>query len=191
MEELKFFSNKSGKALITTRVAQEIYLVYKGKGEGGSTWTPTVTSEELARKYGITAKAIRDIWNKRTWRHATVKYWSDDEKMHYANNKLGRNKKTTKPAASCEVDQVAASASHPTSESTAHTSVTRRDRAEETPAKAETEVQNRSQSDKGSESMFGRGQGTTGGRDDGWLVCPSRIGMFISNVPEIEFKQPP
>lgn len=30
----------------------------------------------LAAKYGITMKAVRDVWNLRTWAHSTVPYWS-------------------------------------------------------------------------------------------------------------------
>ena len=32
-------------------------------------------SANLALEHGVTAKAVRDIWNKRTWRSATQPYW--------------------------------------------------------------------------------------------------------------------
>ena len=37
-------------------------------------------SGELALQYGVTAKAVRDIWNTRTWKKAVTKatqpYWN-------------------------------------------------------------------------------------------------------------------
>lgn len=39
-------------------------------------------SSRLADEYGITAKAVRDIWNLRTWRHATKLHWGPKEFKH-------------------------------------------------------------------------------------------------------------
>ncbi len=33
-------------------------------------------STSLAIRYGVSPKAIRDIWNRRTWAHATIHLWS-------------------------------------------------------------------------------------------------------------------
>ena len=34
----------------------------------------------LARKYGVSSKAIRDIWNGRSWLHATSDLWEDGDR---------------------------------------------------------------------------------------------------------------
>jgi len=36
-------------------------------------------SSKLAKEYGITTKAVRDIWNRRTWRHATKPHWGPED----------------------------------------------------------------------------------------------------------------
>ena len=33
-------------------------------------------SVKVSAKYGVSAKTIRDIWNRRTWTHATSALWS-------------------------------------------------------------------------------------------------------------------
>ena len=33
----------------------------------------------LAARYGITPRAVRDIWNLRTWAHATQPFWTTDD----------------------------------------------------------------------------------------------------------------
>ena len=44
-------------------------------------WHLGRTSTELAARYGITMKAVRDVWNLRTWPWVTMPYWtrSDQE----------------------------------------------------------------------------------------------------------------
>ena len=37
------------------------------------------TAAQLATKYGITPKAIRDIWTRKSWAHDTRPYWSEFE----------------------------------------------------------------------------------------------------------------
>jgi hypothetical protein len=36
-------------------------------------------STKLSEKYEITPRAVRDIWNLRTWAHATMPYWTTKE----------------------------------------------------------------------------------------------------------------
>eukprot|EP00960_Hanusia_phi_P050941 760511-Hanusia_phi.AAC.1 len=43
----------------------------------------TRTSKLLGAKYGVSPKTIRDIWNKRTWVHATVGLWSKEEQLSH------------------------------------------------------------------------------------------------------------
>ena len=40
-------------------------------------------SEILSNKYQITMKAIRDIWNLRTWREVTKPYWTLEDQTKY------------------------------------------------------------------------------------------------------------
>jgi len=37
------------------------------------------SSVPLAKTYGVSPKAIRDIWNRRTWGFATFLLWSEEE----------------------------------------------------------------------------------------------------------------
>ena len=50
----------------------------------------TSRSIVVSRIYGVSPKAVRDIWNKRTWRHATRALWTEaDEFQHAKNLKAG------------------------------------------------------------------------------------------------------
>ena len=62
------------KTLLSALQAQEIYQM---KPEPLKPSTMTMQrgqsqSRVLGERYGVSPKAIRDIWNKRTWSHATV-----------------------------------------------------------------------------------------------------------------------
>ena len=35
----------------------------------------------LGRRYGMTAKAVRDIWNLRTWAKVTAPFWNAEERQ--------------------------------------------------------------------------------------------------------------
>eukprot|EP00960_Hanusia_phi_P076189 768527-Hanusia_phi.AAC.3 len=79
-----------GRASITIPVAQEIFRFFQtNKAEAGPVekWAPTQSSNTLAAQYGITAKAVRDIWNKRTWVHATHTLWTEEEKKEYLSSR--------------------------------------------------------------------------------------------------------
>ena len=46
----------------------------------------------LAARYGITPRAVRDIWNLRTWAHATQPFWTtDDHKIFLSKHQLEEN----------------------------------------------------------------------------------------------------
>eukprot|EP00960_Hanusia_phi_P071278 767515-Hanusia_phi.AAC.1 len=51
-------------------MAREIFM-YRLSHPPSSLWLPTPASLLLARQYGITPKAVRDIWTRRTWARAT------------------------------------------------------------------------------------------------------------------------
>ena len=40
-------------------------------------------STKLSEKYEITPRAVRDIWNLRTWTHATMPYWTTKDHNHF------------------------------------------------------------------------------------------------------------
>jgi len=50
---------------------QAIHIFFLGKTKTAG------TAAELASKYGISAKAIRDIWTKKSWSQDTHPYWTD------------------------------------------------------------------------------------------------------------------
>ena len=59
----------------------------------------------LANEFGITAKAVRDIWNLRTWAQVTKPFWSPLEECHFVKRKhskdtkrMSRVKSRAKPA---------------------------------------------------------------------------------------------
>jgi len=65
----------SGSGLAAERIrltpdqAVHIFLLGRTKTAG--------TAAELASKYGISAKAIRDIWTKKSWAQETRTHWTD------------------------------------------------------------------------------------------------------------------
>ena len=46
------------------------------------------TSRMLAEEYGITMKAVRDIWNFRTWKWETMPYWSQKDLHDFLSKHL-------------------------------------------------------------------------------------------------------
>ena len=46
------------------------------------------TSAQLAAQYGITMKAVRDIWNQRTWPWVTMPYWTREDWDLFARKHL-------------------------------------------------------------------------------------------------------
>eukprot|EP00277_Geminigera_cryophila_P027417 CAMPEP_0179483774 /NCGR_PEP_ID=MMETSP0799-20121207/60861_1 /TAXON_ID=46947 /ORGANISM="Geminigera cryophila, Strain CCMP2564" /LENGTH=245 /DNA_ID=CAMNT_0021297435 /DNA_START=113 /DNA_END=846 /DNA_ORIENTATION=- len=46
------------------------------------------SSSKLAKEYGVTTKAVRDIWNMRTWVWTTMSYWSDEDMKTFLKKRL-------------------------------------------------------------------------------------------------------
>lgn len=46
----------------------------------------TKRSNELAKEFSISTKAVRDIWNLRTWARTTEPYWSTEDADKYVEN---------------------------------------------------------------------------------------------------------
>ena len=45
-------------------------------------------ANRFAKEFGITPKAVRDIWNLRTWGWATLPHWSAADKRHFLSSRL-------------------------------------------------------------------------------------------------------
>jgi hypothetical protein len=69
------FQRLCPRALLTEREAVEIYLCRKKSSSGHK-----VSTNALANKYNVSPKAIRDIWNRRTWAPETRHLWTDGER---------------------------------------------------------------------------------------------------------------
>ena len=71
------------RALLTEQEAVEIYQFRKAAAAhraAGHTAHLIGRSSAVAMKYNISPKAVRDIWNRRTWTQETCHLWTDDEK---------------------------------------------------------------------------------------------------------------
>mmetsp|Transcript_46309 Transcript_46309/g.145291 ORF Transcript_46309/g.145291 Transcript_46309/m.145291 type:complete len:609 (-) Transcript_46309:104-1930(-) len=68
-----------------------------GEAAGG---TAEMTGAALSRKYGISAKAVRDIWNRNTWVRATRDLWTKEEKEEGAPQRRRTDNKIIRAAAS-------------------------------------------------------------------------------------------
>ena len=62
------------RALLTEKQAIEIYICRKSKTDH------KVSTTALSKQFNISPKAIRDIWNRRTWAPETQHLWTDDER---------------------------------------------------------------------------------------------------------------
>jgi hypothetical protein len=71
----EIFQRLCPRALLTEREAVEIYLCRKSSSSGHK-----VSTNALSKKYNVSPKAIRDIWNRRTWAPETRHLWTDGER---------------------------------------------------------------------------------------------------------------
>eukprot|EP00960_Hanusia_phi_P076121 768519-Hanusia_phi.AAC.3 len=71
-----------GKASISAEEAREIFS--RKPVDKGLT---TRTSIMLSKNFHISPKAVRDIWNKRTWVRETFSLWTREEMQCYAKSK--------------------------------------------------------------------------------------------------------
>ena len=53
-------------------------------------------TNEIADKFKITTKSVRDIWNLRTWKKTTYPFWSDIEKKNKNPFKITRGRPNSK-----------------------------------------------------------------------------------------------
>jgi hypothetical protein len=59
------FHNERGNCVITPEQAIAIFRARKGKNERSP------LARQLGATTGLSRKAVRDIWTRRTWRHVT------------------------------------------------------------------------------------------------------------------------
>ncbi len=71
--------NTHPRVALNGQAAAEIYscklLLIGSAGLTPASAFLKVRSVKLARKYGVSAKTIRDIWNKKSWTCSTVQLW--------------------------------------------------------------------------------------------------------------------
>jgi hypothetical protein len=92
------------RALLTQSEAIEIYLFRKtDKHQSKSESSLVGNTSALSRIYCISPKAIRDIWNRRTWTQETKHLWMEGERQFIRRNskkELKREEKTSKCSSS-------------------------------------------------------------------------------------------
>ena len=67
------------RALLTKQQATEIYMIGKLVRRMGIDPMLGSRSAQIAKTYGVSPKAIRDIWNRRTWQNETRHLWDKHE----------------------------------------------------------------------------------------------------------------
>jgi len=85
-----------GATKLDAAAAIAIFLARRQQRDG--------TTAALAKQYNITMKAVRDVWNRRTWRETTRPYWTrDDERKYYEKVRCSRCKSdgVTSQASAC------------------------------------------------------------------------------------------
>ena len=70
------------RALLSEKEAIEIYQYRKAAANSSAMRDARLhgKSSAVGKKYNISPKAVRDIWNRRTWTQETRHLWSEDEK---------------------------------------------------------------------------------------------------------------
>jgi hypothetical protein len=95
--------------IISPTEAINIFCAKEGTGKQRD----RLLSHRLAHKYRITSKAVRDIWNLRTWSRSTRPYWTALDVAHFASaarKRLSKNRRPTfsaSPVPAVAVEEVA------------------------------------------------------------------------------------
>jgi hypothetical protein len=89
-ESLSGGSRNYPRAVLTTIQAIEIYSYRKNKANRSTKADPLLSgrSVAVAKKFNVSPKAIRDIWNRRTWTHETKHLWTEDERPMIRTERL-------------------------------------------------------------------------------------------------------
>ena len=64
------------RTLLTKEQAAEIYMIGRAFTDSGLDPLCGGRSALMAKKYGVSPKTIRDIWNRRTWQNETRHLWA-------------------------------------------------------------------------------------------------------------------
>ncbi len=89
----KFVSNVPMRAILSRAVAREIFVIKSNLGLESA----HRVSCQLAAKYRISSKAIRDIWKGRSWLEATFDLWSEEDRPPRRLIGRPKGKKDIKP----------------------------------------------------------------------------------------------
>ena len=54
----------------------DVVMIFLAKRAGYAGFSGRKLARKLAKEYGVTPKAVRDIWNLRTWKMVTKPFWS-------------------------------------------------------------------------------------------------------------------
>ncbi len=91
-QDAKVDSNRS-RVILSRAVAREIFVVKSNLGLESA----HQASIRLAAKYRISSKAIRDIWNGRSWLDATFDLWNEEDRPPRRVIGRPKGKKDSKP----------------------------------------------------------------------------------------------
>lgn len=67
------------RASLSQTAVLEIFSSRPRRSQDGVFLPSTATSKELAKKFNIADKTVRDIWNRRSWAKVTRELWTDAE----------------------------------------------------------------------------------------------------------------
>ena len=68
------------RTLLTKEQAVEIYMIGQAIRDCGIDPIRESRSSQTAKRFQVSPKTIRDIWNRRTWRNETRHLWANNEK---------------------------------------------------------------------------------------------------------------
>ena len=68
---------------------KEAVIIFLAGSRHGSYGSRGKLSDRLSKEFGITSKAVRDIWNLRTWARATRPHWTPLDEEAFTKKKSG------------------------------------------------------------------------------------------------------
>jgi len=82
MAQAQHTTNKhAGRAYLDADAVTQIYLAKHASAEART--SKSDLSVRLAHQYGVTAKTVRDIWKRRTWKTVTEPYWNVQQQQQH------------------------------------------------------------------------------------------------------------
>lgn len=113
-KEIKTDSQRK-RAVLTNQQAAEIFQLRLSFGILDSSRQHLFTSRsaQVSKIYGVSPKAVRDIWNMRTWRHATKHLWTLQDRLREGEKPSTIKPETSQPAPNDVSNQNVRSAGRP------------------------------------------------------------------------------